>query len=136
MGYVLEGAIRTVRVVLTQDDIDVVRGGLKSVQLKLIDRLNETYTAKVLREVPGGRDQLPSKALALEHGGIHATDPRDRNGTQTLARVFQFDLLLPPSVGEVSLGARTYVRFDLASEPLAFRWYRAMRQLLLSNFNV
>ncbi|SCX42378.1 PqqD family peptide modification chaperone [Nitrosospira sp. Nsp1] len=136
MGYVLEGPIRTVRVVLTQDDIDVVRGGLRSVQLKLIDRLSDTYAANVLREVPGGRDQLPSKALALEHGGIHATDPRDRNGTQTLVRVFQFDLLLPSSVGDVSLGARAHVRFDLAPEPFAFRWYRAARQLLLSNFNV
>lgn len=136
MGYVLEGPIRTVRVVLTQDDIDVVRSGLKSVHLKLIDRLSDTYTAKVLREVPGGRDQLPSKALALEQGGIHATDPRDENGTKTLARIFQFDLMLPPSVGDVSLGARVHVRFDLAPEPLAFRWYRASRQLLLSNFNV
>lgn len=136
MGYVLEGPIRTVRVVLTQDDIDVVREGLRSIQLKLIDRLSDTYTANILREVPGGRDQLPSKALALEYGGIHATDPRDRNGIQTLARVFQFDLLLPPSVGDVSLGVRAYVRFDLVPEPLAFRWYRATRQLLLSNFNV
>jgi putative peptide zinc metalloprotease protein len=136
MGYVLEGPIRTVRVVLTQDDIDVVRGGLRSAQLKLIDRLKNTYAVEVLREVPGGRDHLPSKALALEYGGIHATDPRDRNGTQTLARVFQFDLLLPPTVGDVSLGARAHVRFDLAPEPLAFRWYRALRQLLLSNFNV
>lgn len=136
MGYVLEGTIRTVRVVLTQDDIDVVRGGLRSVQLKLIDRLSDTYAVKVLREVPGGHHQLPSRALALGNGGIHATDPRDRNGTQTLARVFQFDLLLPSSAGDVSLGARAHVRFDLAPEPLAFRWYRATRQLLLSNFNV
>ena len=136
LGYVLEGPIRTVRVVVAQDDIDIVRENLQGVKLKLVDRLSETFAAKLIREVPGGRDQLPSRALSLENGGPYATDPRDKNGTKTLARVFQFDVSLPPSVGNVSLGTRAHVRFDLSPEPLAFRWFRAVRQLLLSHFNV
>ncbi|MBL8374420.1 PqqD family peptide modification chaperone [Accumulibacter sp.] len=136
LGYVVSGAPRQVRVVVTQDDIALVREHRTGVEVKITDRLAQTYPARVLREVPGGHDQLPSKALALEGGGPHATDPRDQNGLKSLQRLFQFDLELPDEVGQVEIGTRVYVRFHHHAEPLGEQWARRLRQLFLSRFNV
>jgi gluconate 5-dehydrogenase len=38
--------------------------------------------ARILREVPAARDQLPSKAFTSAGGGFIATDPRDAEGAR------------------------------------------------------
>ena len=63
-------------------------------------------------------------------------DPRDPTGERTLARVFQFELGLPPEFESINYGQRVYVRFDHGREPLATQWYRSLRQLFLSRFGV
>lgn len=136
LGYVLAAPPRVVRAVVSQDDIALVRNHLAGVEVKIADRLDETWTAQLIREVPGGQDQLPSKALSLEGGGIHGTDPRDPDGLRSLERLFQFDLELPEGVGELQLGTRVHVRFRHAPEPLASQWGRRLRQLFLSRFHV
>ena len=104
--------------------------------MKVADRLAQTYPARILREVPGGHDQLPSKALATAGGGPHATDPRDTHGLKSLQRLFQFDLELPEEIGRVEVGTRVYVRFHHHAEPLGEQWARRLRQLFLARFNV
>ncbi len=136
LGYILAAPPRVVRAVVSQDDIALVRNGPVGVEVKIVDRLDETYTAKILREVPGGKDQLPNKALSLEGGGPHGTDPRDPEGLKSLERLFQFDLELPESAGELQLGTRVHVRFRHEPEPLASQWGRRLRQLFLSQFHV
>lgn len=136
LGYVLAAPPRVVRAVVSQDDIALVRNHLAGVEVKIADRLDETWTARLVREVPGGQDQLPSKALSLEGGGIHGTDPRDPDGLRSLERLFQFDLELPEGVGELQLGTRVHVRFRHEPEPLASQWGRRLRQLFLSRFHV
>ena len=136
LGYIVDGPPRLVRVVVSQDDIALVREAREEVQVKVADRLAQTYSARLIREVPGGHDQLPSKALSLEGGGSHGTDPRDPNGLKSLQRLFQFDLELPEEVGPVQIGTRVFVRFHHRAEPLAEQWGRRLRQLFLSRFNV
>ena len=136
LGYILSGPPRLVRVVVTQDDIALVRERRTEVQVKIADRFEQTWPAEVIREVPGGQDQLPSKALSLEGGGPHGTDPRDPEGLKSLQRVFQFDLELPEDVGPVQVGTRVFVRFHHHAEPLAEQWGRRLRQLFLARFNV
>ena len=136
LGHIVAGPPRLLRVVVGQDDIALVREQRTVVEVKIADRLEHTYRAQVLREVPGGYDQLPSKALSLDGGGPHGTDPRDPNGLKSLQRLFQFDLELPPEVGALQIGTRVYVRFHHQAEPLAEQWGRRLRQLFLSRFNV
>jgi putative peptide zinc metalloprotease protein len=136
LGYVLSGPPRLVRVVVTQDDIALVRERRAEVEVKIADRLGQTWPAKVIREVPGGHDKLPSKALALSGGGPHGTDPRDPEGLKSLQRLFQFDLELPEEVGPLEIGTRAHVRFHHRPEPLAEQWGRRLRQLFLARFNV
>ncbi len=136
LGYVLDGQLRSVRVVVRQDDIGLVRNQLRQVRVRVADRLAEAHVASVVREVPGGKDRLPSPALAVAAGGRHATDPSDPDGLKTLNRVFQFELALPDSVADLQLGTRVFVRFELAPEPAGQQIWRRLRQLFLSRFDV
>ena len=93
-------------------------------------------TAKVRRELPGGSQQLPTAALGSGGGGPFAVDPRDRQGVTALERVFQVELALPEELRSPYLGARVFVRFDHVPEPLGSQWYRGVRRLFLTRFNV
>jgi putative peptide zinc metalloprotease protein len=86
--------------------------------------------------VPAANDVLPTPALTSHGGGALAADPRDPKGIKTLATTFQFDLELPRAAGAAAYGGRAYVRFVLKPEPLAFQWYRRLRQAFLSRLNV
>jgi putative peptide zinc metalloprotease protein len=136
LGYILSGPPRLLRVVVTQDDIALVRERRTEVEVKIADRIEQTWPARLIREVPGGPDQLPSKALSLAGGGPHGTDPRDPEGLTSLQRLFQFDLELPEEVGPLQVGTRVFVRFHHHAEPLAAQWGRRLRQLFLARFNV
>jgi len=48
----------------------------------------------------------------------------------------QVDLELADDMQRVSIGGRVYVRFDLGTESLARQWYRGVRRVFLSRFDV
>jgi putative peptide zinc metalloprotease protein len=136
IGYVLPPGSRTIRATIDQDDIDLVRKRLRRSTVKLAERVEDTLPARLVREVPAGSDELPSKALSSSGGGLFAVDPRDPHGTKTLRRVFQVDLELPDSVAPSgAFGSRAYVRFDHEWEPVGNQMWRRVRQTLLSRLN-
>ena len=133
IGYVLPPGSRIVRATITQDDIDLVRDRLRGTTIKLTERLDESLPARIIRAVPAGRDELPSKALGGTGGGALPVDPRDQQGTKTLQRVFQVDIELPLNVASAAaFGSRAYVRFDYHWEPIGQQIWRRVRQLVLS----
>ena len=136
LGYVLSGSSRVLRVVVSQEDVDIVRARTREIHVKLADRPQQTYRARLVREIPGGSESLPSKALTLEGGGPHATDPRDPNGLKTLARTFQFDLELSENLRDLRFGTRAHVKFEHEPEPLMAQIYRRVRQLFLGQLSV
>ena len=139
LGHVVDpaspGAGAVVRVVVQQGDIDLVRQDTRAVWLKPVWQAERSDRARVLREVPAGVAELPSRAFTTAGGGHLAADPRDQQGLRTLERSFQFDIALPPDLA-TPYGARVHVRFDHGNLPLALQWGRALRQLLLSRFAV
>jgi putative peptide zinc metalloprotease protein len=136
LGYVTPASSNIVRVVVPQDDIELVRNYQRGITVKLAERVTETFPARLIREVPGGSNELPSKALSTAGGGTSAVDPGDREGRKTLKRFFQFDLELPSDAPTVVFGSRVYVRFEHESEPLGFQMFRRLRQLFLARLNV
>ena len=50
--------------------------------------------------------------------------------------MFQVDVELTDEHGIELFGQRAYVRFDHKMQPLALQWYRSVRRLFLSRFNV
>jgi putative peptide zinc metalloprotease protein len=135
VGYVDPGGRRIVRVVVPQEDIDLVRLHVRSASLRLASAPEDVMDARLAREVPAGQDQLPSRALALDAGGPFAMDPRDPQGKKTLNRVFQFDLDAAADLA-APVGTRVFVRFELEPLPLGRQAWRQVRQLFLSRFDV
>ena len=133
IGYVLPGpGERVVRAAVDQDDLDLVRGQLRRAKLQIAGHPDQVFTAPLVREVPSGRDTLPSKALGTAGGGVIAVDPRDTKGLRTLHRTFQVEFALPPEAPGEAFGTRVFVRLEHTWEPLAEQMYRRLRQLLLS----
>jgi putative peptide zinc metalloprotease protein len=136
IGYILGEARPLARVVVTQDAIDFVRLATERVRVRRVDDPHAVLSGKVTREVPAGGEYLPSGALAPEGGGEIAIDPRDTRGPKALQRIFQFDIELD-GLGHVDhFGQRVLVRFEHSKEPLSIQWYRSIRLLFLSSFNV
>jgi putative peptide zinc metalloprotease protein len=137
LGYVVprEGA-RIVRAAVSQEDIELVRQHVREASIKLADGLDQGIQVRSIREVPSGKDQLPSAAMGTGGGGEMLTDPRDQHGLTALNRVFLLDLELASPVPRAGFGGRAYVRFDLQWEPLGEQLWRRVRQLLLSRVEI
>ena len=135
LAHVVERRHLTVRTVVPQADIDLVRTQAAAVEVRLADRVHARYRAAVTRLVPSAVTELPHAALGTEGGGAIVTDPTDTQGVRTVQRVFQVDLAVPEEVGLVHAGERVHVRFAHGWVPLADQWHRHIRQLFLSRFN-
>ena len=136
IGYVLENSAPTVRVVVDQEDVALVRDATLGVEVKLASQIRQIIPAMVSRQVPSADHELPSPSLGLSGGGRIAVDPTDQKGTTSLESSFKFDLRLPIQKTHPPLGSRAYVRFDHGYETLGSRWYRTVRQLLLTRLAV
>jgi len=136
VGYVVRFPLNTVRVVVPQDKIGLVKEQTVKIQIRLAENIGEISEAKVLREVPAATEKLPSVALGFAGGGEVPVDPRDEEGTKSFNSIFQLDLILSDQVNMQKIGERVFVRFDHGKVPLAKQWYHFFRQLLLRRFSV
>jgi putative peptide zinc metalloprotease protein len=136
IGHVLGAEIRTVRAVLTQADIALVREHTEAVEVRLSRTLGERWPARIANLVPAAGMRLPSPALGSRGGGRLAVDPSDESGTRALDPVFQLDLELPAEARLSEIGGRAYVRFHHGSEPIAAIGLRLLRGLLLRRLEV
>ncbi len=137
IGYVVaQRDTQTVRTVVSQNQIDLVRNDTQSVSVMPVEWNAEPVKAVILREVPGATQQLPTPALGTAGGGKVPVDPGDPNGVQTLGRFFEFEILMAQPSEDILLGRRVRVRFDHGTSPLGFQAYRSLRQLFLRLYNV
>ena len=135
VGYVLPAKVATARVLVSQDDVDLVRMRTVRIEAKVAGRLYDTYEAKLAREVPAASNRVSNLALSSAGGGGAALDPRQSKEPKMLDPWFAFELALPQTQ-TLTLGEHVYVRFEHGSEPLAARLYRSVRQLFMRQFTV
>ena len=136
IGYVLASSKPVVRVVVPQIKVDLVRQRTTGVLLRFADNLDKIVTGSISREVPGGLKQLPSMTLSTAGGGKITLDPTTGNQMKTFDKMFQFDIEPEIQRSSIFIGGRVYTKFKHGYEPLAFQWYRNIRQLFLKRFNV
>lgn len=136
LAHVVNLKTMTVRTIVDQGDIDLIRHQTQAVEVRLSERLADPMPATITRLVPAASDELPSPALGSEGGGQVPLDPRDSKGHTALKKLFQIDLALPLQQALLNVGGRVYVRFDHGRESLATQWYRQGRQVFLARFNV
>ncbi|UCB54524.1 MAG: PqqD family peptide modification chaperone [Thiotrichales bacterium] len=131
IAYVIDFDDVSVRVVVPQNAIGLVRKRTRDVEIRLEGMVRQRIHSTVEREIPAATYRLPSKALAQEGGGPIQTDPFDKDGVKTKDQYFQFEVSLPESIGSAHIGQRVYVRFSHGYEPMAWQWYRSFEELFL-----
>jgi len=137
IGYALDDDAATVRVIVPQSEIELVRDDTRGVDLRFAsDPMTMLHVGQVTREVPTATRQLPSVALATVGGGPIAVDPADEHHLRALEVVFQLDVKLPDGAQDHRIGERVYVRFQHGGRTLAWRLSRTLRQLFLRRFDL
>jgi putative peptide zinc metalloprotease protein len=136
LGHVVDVDTVTVRTLVSQQDIDLVRETTQQIDVRLVERVDEVEHAVLRRVVPAASEQLPSPALGREGGGQVAVDPTDQQGKRMVQKLFEVDVALDAEKRPVHVGGRAYVRFHHGWEPLGVQWYRTARQMFLSRLNV
>lgn len=136
VGYVLDFDPLVVRVAIPEAAVDLVRNQTERVDVRLSERLEEVFEARIVAEVPAATSNLPSRALSTEGGGSIVLDPTADGEIQAYERHFLFDLEIARAGAPVGTGGRVYVRFAHTPEPVGLQFYRAARRLFLSQFNV
>ncbi len=137
IGYVIGDEPPVVRVVLDQASVEAVAGKTRSVDMRLAGALDQALPGYILRQVPAGRGEVSSAALAATGGGRIAADPRDPQGRRTLERVFELDVAFEqPPAATLPFGQRVHLRFDHPAEPLAQQLWRPLRRLFLRHFDL
>ena len=137
IGHVLPEGDPVIRVAVSQDLAALIARETRGIALRLAAAPGRILPADVLRVVPAGGDVLPSPVLALEGGGLFATQPVSDGGPLRAAtQLFQLDLGMPEGAPRPAYGMRAHVRFTFAPKPLAARAARALRTLFLRNFDV
>jgi putative peptide zinc metalloprotease protein len=137
LGYVVAENAATIRVVVPQSDIDVVRQETGGIDLRFAsDPFTARHVNAVDREVPVATRTLPSAALSVPGGGPISVDPSDSKKLQALEMVFEVDLPLPEGMKLDRLGERVAVRFDHGSRTIAWQLTRKIRQLFLERFEL
>jgi len=136
VGFVVDLSTATVRVVVGQADVALLRERTEAVWVRLAHDLGTVLPARIARQVPAATDRLPTAALGTAGGGRFAADPADPEGLRALESVFQFELALPEGLSLPAAGQRLHVRFDHGSEPIAARAHRMFRRIFLRQLGV
>lgn len=140
VGFVARSNRATVRVLVPQHRISLVRQQTESVTVRAADQIGQELNARVSREVPRASQDLPSAALSFEGGGEIAINPNQRSNSDgslsAFQRWFQLDIEIDRPEDEIGLGERVYARFMHGYESLGIQIYRSVRQTFLSKFNV
>lgn len=131
IAYVIDFNDVSVRVVVPQNSIGLVRKRTMDVEIRLEGEVHDRIQSAIEREIPAATYRLPSKALAQDGGGKIKTDPFDKDGVRTRDQYFQFEVALPDTAKTQNIGQRVYVRFTHGYEPMAWQWYRSFEELFL-----
>ena len=135
IGYIMDQQPPTIRMVVTQDDIGLLREHIAEVSVRLVSDPYRDYPASIIRLAPEATNTLPSPALATTGGGKIRINSEDQQDMQTLQKIFLVDLgFSPPS--NLPIGMRAYVRINHGGESIMTQVYRRVRQVFLRQFNV
>jgi putative peptide zinc metalloprotease protein len=142
LGYVMAPANSAehlkpiVRVAVEQDDVSLLKGRVKGVQVQLAGNADASYQSRLVRDMPAALVKLPSAALGDRGGGSLTTDPQDKDALRTARPTYSFDVAMPELAIENNgyVGQKAFVRFDLGNSPLAVQWLRQAQQTVLMKF--
>ena len=133
-GYVHDPGEVIIRAVVDQAGMGAIQRGVRRVEVWETGPETRPGPALVARIVPGGRNELPHKALSAEGGGTIQLDPRTPDQLRTISNVFQIDLQPDRSHPVDFIGQRHFVRFEHEPRPIGLQLFDRARQVVLERF--
>ena len=135
----MAGASDIVRVAVHQDDMKLIEERIQNIEIRPVNHIEQSHTAKIIRITPRGDFELPSPALGIEGGGQIVTQLGENGKQQALKRFFDVDLSIlhhQSNDERLIFGQRVYVRFDLGHAPFAWQLILRLKQLFLKELHV
>ena len=136
IGYVHDANEVIIRAVVEQAGMGAIARGVRDVTVWEAGYETSPSPGIVRRIAPGGGNELPNKALAVDGGGTITLDPRSPDKLRTTANLFQIDLEMQRNTPANFIGKRYYVRFEHQPRPLGLQFYDVLRQAMLQRFGV
>jgi putative peptide zinc metalloprotease protein len=133
LASVLANVPTTVRVVVSQRDINDVRNNLTGVSVMLAERPGVTLPAHQTGDTPAAVDKLPAPGLSNKVGGPIATDASDPDSLKPAEPMFVMDVVLDQRIPRA--GGLAKVKLNLKPRPLLQTWGLRLRQLFLKHFS-
>ncbi len=94
--------------------------------IRLRGAAGRTVDAVIEREFPAGSSRIDQPALTTASGGEILLDPSDAQGRTALQPQFVIELRPLERTAAMQPGQRARVRFPVAPEPIAARWWRSI----------
>lgn len=135
IGYVIDYKNLPVTVLVSEDEIDLVRNQTRSVELRFVASADKSYMGEIIRLMPASTQDMPSSTLSVDGGGQIAIDPQSSDRLKSFRGHFRMDVSVPDAPKN-RFDERVYVLFEHDPEPIAYRWYRAVRRVFLRQFDV
>jgi len=101
------------------------------VEIRVKGRGDLQLTGTVHNKPPGGRTNLPSRALGYTMGGSIRTRADDSEGLKAAEPLFFIRIRINnPHDVKLLIGQRVIVRASTEPKPLAVQWFRSLLQVL------
>jgi putative peptide zinc metalloprotease protein len=136
LGFVIPPDQATVRVAVSQQDVDLVRASLDDVRLMSVGDGGVEGRGELVREVPASSTQLPSLALSVMGGGDIAVAQGEDGQPAALTDVFHLEIRPERVEQRRRVGEKIRVKFQHEPVPIGQQAFLRLRQLFLSEFNV
>ena len=115
----------------------IVEQAFKDLEIRIKGRPDMKLTGQIEKIFPAGQEELPSEALGYGVGGSMPTLPQDSRGLRTAEKFFEIRIRPNPDSSVLLLtGQRVVARIKMPSKPLAFQWWRSLRQLFQRRFHI
>jgi putative peptide zinc metalloprotease protein len=146
VGTVQDAKYLTVKILLEQNNSGLVtrllknkateKAGIKPAQelkteIRLASDIGNVLDGGTPFPVSAGSQKPPGEAVLQAAGGEQPSDPRDPKKLQSDEFEVDVPVTNPPDKNYVT-GQKAYVQFKLGKEPLMYRWYRRVLQVLQS----
>ncbi len=124
--------------VVSEDDVSqVFSGSVLAAEVRLAGEAHVGLPASGCDVIPMEQKRLPSRALGFGGGGEIAVETREASGAVAVEPFYEVRVAVPSDRGVALVHGRSgRVRFRLGAEPLLLQWYRRLRQLVQTRYQL
>ena len=136
LGYVLKPESLSVKVLVSQDELNLITDNEQVVTMQVGSHVQELVSGKIERIYQSATYQLPSPVFSARYGGTIALNPDDESGMTALDEWFEIDVRAQSNEQLGYVGSSASVKFSLADQSIGWQFYRKIRQLFMSELSI